>query len=256
MEQTAAEWAADATIYPAGAGFGYESDTGRSKKFDGLSRFSQLDYTDAFPKHGYQHGPDGSDQIPAFPEDDVVFTGMPFAPPAGTYFTQSPSAAAVETLVGIDTNIVSQPVTFKVDTRIDEIGVVVETEAVDSNVKIVVYDSDADGMKNAVVLETAAIPTIASGAQVEDELDFTFTRDAQYYIDVRFDGDPTIAALPLASARVLGVADEDVPTYFTTIERLLAFATAAPDPWVFDVAELTASVKPPVILMHSYVEPE
>jgi hypothetical protein len=81
----------------------------------------------------------------------------------GLFYDNSFYPAGTSTLTGVTNGIDLAPWSTSGPIVIDQIGVAVATAVASTSVKVVIYGSDANGWPGALLYESAAIPTIATG---------------------------------------------------------------------------------------------
>lgn len=109
--------------------------------------------------------------------------------------------------------------------------------AAGSLAKIVFYTSDADGWPDELIYETGEVDLTTTGFKFQDG-SFEFASGVQYWCGVWAKGDGTLRTVNLASCGNLGMNTSNSTSLKNKIQRSLTYGTGAPDPWVFDSAEL------------------
>jgi hypothetical protein len=173
--------------------------------------------------------------------------GMTTTAVAGLFYDNSFYPAGTSTLNGVTNGIDLAPWSTSGPIVIDQIGVAVATAVASTSVKVVIYDSDANGWPGALLYESAAIPTIATGFQFVAVANFAFKPGTTYWIGVRYNGAPTLRAIPVANCISLGLNGSNGIDYFTKLRRTLTFGTAAPASWNFVSSELIANLMVPSV---------
>ena len=164
----------------------------------------------------------------------------------GQFYDNSFAANPSSTLIGAVDRIELAPHYSGSASSIDQIGVVVSTAVAASNVKIVIYSSDAAGWPSTLLYESANIAS-TTAVYVFAALTFTFAAGTRYWVGVRFSAACTIRTIPVTSALNLGLLSSNATSYASVLRRTLAFATAAPNPWVFTNTDRVANITPPSI---------
>ena len=113
----------------------------------------------------------------------------------------------------------------------------VSTLAASAMVKVVVYDSDSNGRPNTKLIETADMDASSTGNK-SATISHTFLQGRTYWIGVRHSAAPSIVAWPLAGVPFI---NGDVPSVSakSILRRNLAYATAAPSTWGWDIADIS-----------------
>jgi hypothetical protein len=105
--------------------------------------------------------------------------------------------------------------------------------------KIVVYDSDANGRPNALVVETADLDFSTVGVKTAT-VSITLRQGRTYWLGIRHSSTATLAAwLGTATPDINGGAP--VTTARKVVRRTLAYATAATSTWGWSAAEINAA---------------
>ena len=164
----------------------------------------------------------------------------------GQFYDNSFRAQGSGTLIGAIDRIELAPHYSGSACPIDQIGVAVSTAVAASNVKIVIYSSDAAGWPSTLLYESANIAS-TTAVYVFAALTFTFAAGTRYWVGVRFSAACTIRTIPMTSALNLGLPLSNATTYTSVLRRTLAFATAATNPWVFTNTDRVANITPPSI---------
>lgn len=164
----------------------------------------------------------------------------------GQYYDNAFAGSASGTLAGAADRFDLAPYYTSVPLTIDRIGSSVSTAVAASQFKHQIYDSDASGWPNNLLLETANISG-ATAAYAFASVSFTFQSGKQYWLGVRHSSTPTLRTIAVASAVNLGLTTSSVANYATILRRTLAYATAAPATFAFTNADRTANVTPPSV---------
>lgn len=165
---------------------------------------------------------------------------------SGNYYDNAFQGSASGTLAGVADRMDLAPFYSSATVAINQLGVSVSALVSGAQVKVVIYDSDANGWPNTLLHETVALSAAATG-YVSETLSFTFQAAEQYWVGTRHSSTATLRTVAVASAKNLGLSGSNTANYYTILRRSLAFATAATSPWNFVVGDLTANVTPPSI---------
>lgn len=156
---------------------------------------------------------------------------------------------AAGTLVGIANLMQMYPVVWPQNGVLADISAIVTTLVAAGNVKIVIYNTDANGFPTDLILETINLTTASVGIKTVAFTSFNFVKGKIYWIGMRFSSATNaVRAIPLgAIVPIGGMGTTSVTTYGTCIRRTLTFATAAPVSWVWNNAEITNGVLNPAV---------
>ena len=183
---------------------------------------------------------------------DRISTISNFASPnvggvvTGFFYDNNPHGG-VGTLAGAANRVDMAPFYTSIPLSIDQLGVSCSTAVASSQVKVVIYSSDANGWPDTRLYETAALSTAATG-YVFETLSFTFSSGVQYWLGVRHSSTATLRTIAINSAWNLGLGSNGHSgTQSTVIRRTLTFATACTTPWAFTGTDLVSNVTPPSI---------
>lgn len=168
---------------------------------------------------------------------DGAFGGFP-AYVVGNYYDQAINGTTNVVAASATDRVELYPFRSAFDFKIDRIGFYITTGIAASNAKCLIYASGSDNWPDALILETGDIATTGAGF-VEETVDHTFSKGVLYWIGRRTSANPSLRATSFAGCMPLGKTSTTTTTYLTMIRRSVTYATAAPDPWVFDSAELT-----------------
>lgn len=173
---------------------------------------------------------------------------LPFKAGSTRYIGNSPNSATLTTLAGAANRIDLAPWICPVDITTDQLGTLCSTLVASAQGKIVVYDSDAAGLPNNLLLETGTLDFGSTGFKsVAGAL--TFNKGAVYWLGIRHSSTATLNTHQTYTMPNLdwGTAPTSATAY-KVLRRTLAFATGAPNPWVFSAAEATAATPPAIFL--------
>jgi hypothetical protein len=169
---------------------------------------------------------------------DGAFGGFP-AYVVGNYYDQAINGIGNAVLASAANRVELYPFRPAFDFKIDRIGLFATTGIAASNAKCLIYASGSDNWPDALILETGDISTATSSTFTEATVDHTFSKGVLYWIGRRTSANPSLRATSFTGCMPLGKTSTTSTTYLTMIRRTVTYATAAPDPWVFDSADLT-----------------
>lgn len=166
----------------------------------------------------------------------------------GQYVDQALTALAATTLAGAANRIELYPYIPQVSFSIDRISCYVTTGVAAAQVKLVIYDSDANGYPGALLYESAALAAATTNAIAEATMSQAFVAGHIYWVGVRHSSTSTLRAIALGAAPAFGTSSTG-NAYYTVLRRTLTFATAATNPWAFLNADRVAGIAPTAIKM-------
>lgn len=173
----------------------------------------------------------------------------------GYYYSPGNSSFATSTAAGSLGRIELMPYYTPYPLRIREIGVQVSTQIANSVVKILIYDTGADGWPNNKLFESGIINTGTANWRPETgSVDFTYQPGMLYWVGVWHGGGATLRSAPLTSMPLLA-RNQTAPTSNTTmlslIRRAFTFnssSDAAPNPFgIFTGSWLQANTTCPLV---------
>ena len=124
------------------------------------------------------------------------------------------------------------PATFTADL----IAVNVTTNVAAALLKNVIYDSDANGYPNNLLLETGDHDCSTTGAKTQ-ACTLTFIKGATYWIGVRHSSTAALSAFPQQSMYKIDFGTSFGAAVTTVLRRTLAYATPAPAQWGYVASE-------------------
>ena len=171
-----------------------------------------------------------------------IISGTPFAhqnPAAGSYIATITTGmgGATGTIAGVANRMDIFPFIPRADLTIDRLSVNVTTLVAAAQGKIVVYDADASGLPNALIVETATLDFATTGIK-EATVALTFRAGVTYWIGMRTSSTATLSAWSTAATPELTTNGITVNPR-KLLRRTLTFGTAAPATWGYLVAEVS-----------------
>lgn len=168
----------------------------------------------------------------------------------GQYVDQALTALANTTLAGAANRIELYPYIPQVSHSIDRISCYVTTGVASAQVKLLIYDSDANGYPGALIFESGALAAATTNAIAEATISPSqaFVAGHVYWVGVRHSSTSTLRAVALGSCPAFGTTSTGT-AYYTVCRRTLAFATAAPSNWAFANGDRVAGIAPTAIKM-------
>ncbi len=130
----------------------------------------------------------------------------------------------------------------------DQIGVRRSSGVASSAAKVVIYSSGTDGWPDALLFEGASMTGLASGGGATvtvDASDFQFVAGVTYWIGLLETGTGQILFIPTTGLRPLGSSGA---ANYTIIRRTHTYTNPAPNPLVFNSADLVASATAPYVV--------
>lgn len=150
---------------------------------------------------------------------------------SGIYYDNSFSSVAPTTVAGAADRMEICPYFAGFNFTIDRIGVNVTTAVAGALAKVVIYaTSTTTGAPTTLLYESASLDCSTTGMK-EIAVALTFAAGIQYWIGVRHSSTATLAAIPMAGAKCLGLGTSTSTSYLTALRTTLAFATAASSTW-------------------------
>ena len=125
------------------------------------------------------------------------------------------------------------------DMTIDRLSVNCTTAVAASTVKIILYASDTDGKPTALIVETATLDTASTGVK-EATVSLTLRKGVTYWVGIRHSGAPTLSLFGQAATPEL-TTDGITVNPRKVLRQTLTYATAAPDPWVYAVGDVSSA---------------
>ena len=171
-----------------------------------------------------------------------ILFGTPFphqTPAAGSYITTTITGlgGATGTIAGVANQIDLFPFIPRADLTIDRLSVNVTTLVASALGKIVIYDADAGGLPNTLIVETATLDFSTTGIK-EATVSLTFRAGVTYWIGMRTSSTATLSAWGTATTPELTVSGITVNPR-KLLRRTLTFGTGAPSTWGYLVSEVT-----------------
>jgi hypothetical protein len=134
--------------------------------------------------------------------------------------------------------------------ELDRFAVNVTTLIAASEVKIVVYASNADGWPDALLFESAALSSATTGAKTATTT-LTLTAGVQYWVGMWHSSNATLSHAQNYTAPNLDYSAVTANTSTLIRRESVTFSGSAPNPWVFTDTEIpngsTTTVTPPCV---------
>ena len=147
---------------------------------------------------------------------------------------------ATSTLAGAAGRIDLFPFTARADNAVTGVAVNVTTLLAAALGKVVVYDSDATGRPNNLIVETADMDFSIAGVRTAT-LSITLRQGKTYWFGIRHSSTATLSTwLGTATPDINGGAP--VTTARKVLRRTLAYATAATSSWGWLSSEINAGL--------------
>ncbi len=167
--------------------------------------------------------------------------GLPWLTPvSGEYMmTTMGAGGALGTLAGVAGRIDLYPFTARADNAVTGLAANVTTLVAAALGKFVVYDCDASGRPNALLLETADLDFSTVGVKTAT-VSITLRQGKTYWLGIRHSSTATLSAwLSTSTPDINGGAP--TTTARKVVRRSLAYATAASSIWGWSSAEINAA---------------
>lgn len=185
-----------------------------------------------------------ADQLRARIAGQTVAIGgrqVPFLVPAsGEHVMTSSIGAVTGTQTGAAGRIRLFPFALGADLTVDQMAINVTTEVAGALGKIAVYGSDANGRPDQLILETGDLDLGTPGVR-SIAASLTLRTGRTCWFGLRHSSTATVSVWSTSgTADINGGAP--ATTARKTLQRTIAYATAAPATWGFDASEINASV--------------
>ena len=131
--------------------------------------------------------------------------------------------------------------------RADRAAIAVSTAVAGALAKIVIYDSDDDGLPNNLIYESGNIDCSTTGGK-EQVIDITFEENRIYWLGYRHSSTATLRSIVSSSALNMGMSSSNSSTMLSCLRKTLAFATPAPAVWTPLDADAVFAAPPSVRL--------
>lgn len=189
------------------------------------------------------------DQRPTVNGDPMIngFTHGVLAPIAGAFLSNAGNGTAIAAVAQVADRVTIGAYIPRLAQTIDQLGCSISTLLAASNVKLVIYDSDANGRPTTILRETANIDSATTGTKFASISPFTFEPGKVYYLGLRSSSTQSIRTISAAAGHVLATTNAATPVLQTTLTKTEAFASAAAD-WTYANSQLS-NLSPPLILM-------
>lgn len=163
----------------------------------------------------------------------------------GRWYDGAFHAANPGTLAGAANRIDLGPFFSSQPLRFDRVAISVSTAVASALAKIVIYDSNDDGVPNNLLYESGDIDCSTTGGK-EQTVDITFDANRVYWLGTRHSSTATLRTIVSSSALNMGMTSSNASTMLSCLRRTLTFATAATDPWNFVDGDAVFATPPSV----------
>jgi hypothetical protein len=168
-------------------------------------------------------------------------------PAAGEFIGNGLNATALGTQIQVANRTVLAPWVPGYDVTIDQLGVSVSTGVAATNVKAIIYASDANGRPDAVIIETANISSAANATVMSTIASTALTAGTTYWVGIRSSGTATVRTLGVGSAPAVTYTTAATPLIESALVKTETFANAAAA-WGY-VASQHSNALIPLVLM-------
>lgn len=194
-------------------------------------------------------GADGADGTDGANGADGLSMGQTlFAPAAGVFLSNGPLANTLSTAAQVADRVTIAPFVVRHAITIDQLGCSISTIVAGATVKLVIYDSDAQGRPTTILRETAAIDANSTAAtRFAAIAALTLQPGKIYWLGLRSSSTATIRTVNAAAAFVLSSTNAATPVQQTSLTKTETYATAAAN-WTYAAAQ-HSNLGPPLILM-------
>ena len=161
-------------------------------------------------------------------------------PVSGDYMlTTIGAGAATGTVAGAAGRIDMFPFTARADTPVTGLAVNVTTLLAAALGKIAVYDSDANGRPNNLIVETADLDFSTAGVKTAT-VALTLRQGKTYWLALRHSSTASLSAWAVTATPDIN-GGTPATTARKSVRRTLAYATAATSTWGWSAAEINAA---------------
>lgn len=163
----------------------------------------------------------------------------------GRWYDGAFHAANPGTLAGAANRLDLGPFFTSQPLRVDRVAVAVSTAVASALAKIVIYNSNDDGVPDALIYESGDIDCSSTGGK-EITVDITFEANRIYWLGTRHSSTATLRTIVSSSALNMGMSSSNSSTMLSCLRRTVTFASAAPDPWNFADSDAVFATPPSV----------
>lgn len=129
--------------------------------------------------------------------------------------------------------------------RVDRVAVAVSTAVASALAKIVIYNSNDDGVPDQLIYESGDLDCSTTGGK-EVTVDITFDANRVYWLGYRHNSTATLRSIVSSSALNMGMSSSNSSTMLSCLRRTVAYASAAPDPWAFTDSDAVFATPPSI----------
>lgn len=190
-------------------------------------------------------GVDGSDGLNG--ADGLSMGQSLIAPAAGAFLANATNASALSAVAQVADRVTIAPFVPRHAMTIDQLGCSISTLLAASSVKLVLYDSDAQGRPTTILRETATIDSATTGTKFASIASFTFAAGKVYWLGLRASATQSVRTVSSAATPVLAATNAATPVLQTTLTKTETYANAAAN-WTYANSQLS-NLSPPLILM-------
>lgn len=146
-------------------------------------------------------------------------------PLPGAFVGNGRSARIFGTVQGVANTVRINPVSFDQEMVINQALVSVSTGVAASNVRVVVFDADANGRPTTKLFESGNISTATSNTTPSVAAAFTFTARKRYWVGVHNSATATLRALAISAVPVISLSNAATPVMNTVLARTVTFGS-------------------------------
>ena len=185
-------------------------------------------------------------EIAEIPSGDFLgaggFPGCVGLPNTGGYLKTCGGAGGSTTvLAGAANRMDIFPWVCPYDFASDLAAVNVTTAVASATGKIVLYEANPTTTYPASLLAESPVLDFSTVGAKTAALSYSFKAGNVYWLGIRHSSTAALSGWPLQSCLNIN-GQSPVTTAASSVRRTVTFANAAPNPWVFNVAEITANV--------------
>ena len=163
----------------------------------------------------------------------------------GRWYDGSFHAANPGTLAGAANRLDLGPFFTSQPLRIDRVAVAVSTAVASALAKIVIYNSNDDGVPDQLIYESGDLDCSTTGGK-EATVDITFEANRIYWLGIRHSSTATLRTIVQSSALNMGMSSSNSSTMLSCLRRTVTYANAAPDPWAYADSDPVFATPPSV----------
>jgi hypothetical protein len=171
----------------------------------------------------------------------------PMVPAAGEFIGNGANATALGTQAQVANRTVIAPFSPCYDVTIDQLGCSISTGVASSNVKCIIYASDANGRPSTVLVETANIDAGSNATRFANISSTTLTAGTLYWVGLRSSSTATVRTLGVGSTYAVTYTSAATPAIESALILTETFANAAAT-WTYAASQHSNALVPLVLM--------